>query len=396
MSAPSAIDLTSIPVIDADTHVIEPYDLWTSRVSTEKWGDLVPHIRRDANLGVDLWVAGDKILGAGAAAAQAGWKDAPPYHPPSLDVVDPSLWRAEDRLALMDRYGIHAQILYPNVAGFGAGRFSDVGDPQLALALLQAYNDFLTDWASADPDRLIPITATPFWDIDLAIAEMGRCAAKGHRGIIMSQGPEYFGSPGLADPHWDRLWAAAQDMELSVNFHIGGGDMSGVGLLPPSAGTAANWASFPVTFFVSNAKTIAALIGGGVCHRFPRLNFVSVESGVGWLTFALEALDWMWVECAVTKEHPEYDLLPSEYFKRQIYGCFWFEHGPGLDAALATIGPDNLLYETDFPHPTSMSPGPASEALAPKDFIAEKLGYLGPEVLQKVLHDNAAGVYHLR
>jgi predicted TIM-barrel fold metal-dependent hydrolase len=103
----------------------------------------------------------------------------------------------------------------------------------------------------------------------------------------------------------------------------------------------------------------------------------------------------MWKECAVTKEHPEYELLPSEYFKRQIYGCFWFEHGPSLNAALEVIGPDNILYETDFPHPTSMSPGPVSTALAPKDFIAENLGHLPTVVLKKILHDNAARVYHL-
>jgi predicted TIM-barrel fold metal-dependent hydrolase len=146
---------------------------------------------------------------------------------------------------------------------------------------------------------------------------------------------------------------------------------------------------------VSNTKTIATLIGSGICHRFPRLNFVSVESGVGWLPFVVGALDWMWKECAVSKEHPDYDLLPSEYFKRQIYGCFWFEHGPSFEAALETIGPDNLLYETDFPHPTSMSPGPASSALAPRDFIAERMGHLPPDVLRKVLHENAARIYHL-
>jgi predicted TIM-barrel fold metal-dependent hydrolase len=295
----------------------------------------------------------------------------------------------------MDEYGIHAQVLYPNIAGFGAGRFTDLGDMALALALLQAYNDFLTDWSGADPNRLIPIMAVPFWDVDLSIAEMKRCRDKGHKGIIFSQAPEFFGTPKLGDRHWDRLWAAAQDMELAVNFHIGGGDMSGVELLPPTAGLHANYASFPVTFFVSNAKTIATLIGSGICHRFPDLKFVSVESGIGWIPFAIQALDWMWTECAVTKEHPEYDLLPSEYFKRQIYGCFWFEHGPSLDAAVEVIGPDNILYETDFPHPTSMSPGPTSAALVPKQFIADRLGHLAPDVLRKILHDNAAGLYHL-
>jgi predicted TIM-barrel fold metal-dependent hydrolase len=386
---------TSIKVIDVDTHIIEPYDLWTSRVSTKRWGELVPHVAWDEDRKEDVWLSGSTVLGGAAAPAQAGWHEAPPYHPPALDQVDPSLWRAEDRLALMDKYGIYAQVLYPNVAGFGGGRFSDVGDADLIHALIQAYNDYLTDWSSADPNRLLPIMAIPFWDLELSIAEMERCAAAGHRGLIMSQAPEYFGSPMLGDPHWDRLWAAAQDMQLAVNFHIGGGDMSGVNLLDPSSGPAANYASFPVTFFVGNCKTIATLIGGGICHRFPKLDFVSVESGVGWITFALNALDWMWRECAVTKEHPEYDLLPSEYFRRQIYGCFWFEHGPSLDAALATLGPDNILYETDFPHPTSMSPGPASSALAPNEFISKNLSYLGDEILAKLLHGNAARVYHL-
>ena len=76
----------------------------------------------------------------------------------------------------------------------------------------------------------------------------------------------------------------------------------------------------------ATCTVIANLITGGVCHRFPDLKFVSVESGVGWIPFALEHLDWQWKNCGVPQEHPEYDLLPSEYFKRQIYGCFWFEN----------------------------------------------------------------------
>jgi predicted TIM-barrel fold metal-dependent hydrolase len=387
--------VVDIKVIDVDTHVIEPYDLWTSRVSTARWGDKVPHVRWDETRQADVWLSGEDVLGPAASAAQAGWKNAPPQHPPRLGDVDPVVWRNVDRLKLMDQYGIHAEVLYPNIAGFGAGRFTSLGDMDLALALLQAYNDFLTDWSSADPARLIPIMAVPFWDIDLSIAEMERCRANGHRGMIFSQAPEFFGVPRLGDTHWDRLWAAAQEMELPVNFHIGGGDMSGVELLPPSAGVHTNYASFPVTFFVSNTKTIATLIGSGICHRFPELKLVSVESGVGWLPFVTQALDWMWKECAVTKEHPEYELLPSEYFQRQIYGCFWFEHGPSLEAALEVIGPDNILYETDFPHPTSMSPGPASTALVPKEFIAENLGHLPDEVLRKILHDNAARLYRL-
>jgi predicted TIM-barrel fold metal-dependent hydrolase len=311
-----------------------------------------------------------------------------------LEDVDPRIYQPEGRLQLMDEYGIWAQVLYPNVAGFGAGRYTNFGDMDLALLLLQAYNDYLSDWARVS-DRFIPIMAVPFWDVDISIKEMQRCAENGHKGMIFSQAPETFGSPKLSDRHWDRLWGAAQEMEMSVNFHIGSGDLSGMELLVPEAGLHANFASFPVTFFTGNCKTMAQLIGGGVCHRFPDLKFVSVESGVGWIPFAMDALDWMWVECGVSKEHPEYDLLPSEYFKRQIYGCFWFEGAQSLEYAISRLGADNFLYETDFPHPTSMSPGPMSSALPARRFISERLGTLPRDVLTKMLHDNAAKLYHL-
>jgi uncharacterized protein len=388
------INELDLKVIDCDTHVIEPYDLWTSRVSVAKYGELVPHIRKDER-GVDMWYSGATSLHPGAQAAAAGWVNAPPDLPASIDLVDPRIWQPEGRLKIMDEYGIHAEVLYPNVSGFGAGRFTDLGDMTLALLLLQAYNDFLTDFASTAPDRFIPIAAVPFWDIDLAIAEVERTRTNGHRGIIFSQAPETFGQPKLGDPHWDRLWAALQDMEMPVNFHIGSGDTAGMDMLHESSGAHANFASFPVTFFTSNSRTVATLIGSGICHRFPRLKFVSVESGVGWLPFALQALDWMWGECGVAKEHPEYDLLPSEYFKRQIYGCFWFEHGSSLEHAIEQLGADNILYETDFPHPTSMSPGPVSNALVPRDFISQKLGTLPYATLRKLLHDNAASLYHV-
>ena len=110
------------------------------------------------------------------------------------------------------------------------------------------------------------------------------------------------------------------------------------------------------------------------------LNFVSVESGIGWIPFALEHLDWQWKNCGVPQEHPEYDLLPSEYFKRQMYGCFWFEDGT-VKAAIDQVGADWILYESDFPHPTSMAPGPATAAVEPRQYIADTLGDLPEDVL---------------
>src|SRR4051794_4558345 len=82
-------------IIDTDTHVIEPYDLWTSRISTQKYGDLVPHVKWDQEKEEDAWYFGDKRTGAAAASAMAGWHEYPPNHPRRLGDVNPATWRGE-------------------------------------------------------------------------------------------------------------------------------------------------------------------------------------------------------------------------------------------------------------------------------------------------------------
>jgi hypothetical protein len=131
-------DVDQYRVIDTDTHVIEPYDLWTSRLSVAKWGDKVPHVKWDDKHQEDAWYFGEQRVGAAASAAQAGWGEFPPKHPPRLADVDTATWDASARLNRMDEYGVWAQVLYPNVAGFGAGKVLAIGDPELMLACVQA------------------------------------------------------------------------------------------------------------------------------------------------------------------------------------------------------------------------------------------------------------------
>jgi predicted TIM-barrel fold metal-dependent hydrolase len=205
--------------------------------------------------------------------------------------------------------------------------------------------------------------------------------------------PQVHGQPPISDAHWSPVWAAAQEAGLPISFHIGGGDMSAMFQDSGKIGTKANFARVSSLIFTENANSIADLIFGGVCHRFPDLKFVSVESGVGWLTSLLEAFDWQWRNGGVTEEHPEYDLLPSEYFRRQIYGCFWFE-GIGARRAVETF-PDNILYETDYPHPTCMAPGPRTPGERPRVYAEREFSDLPEENLRKVFHDNAAALYGL-
>jgi predicted TIM-barrel fold metal-dependent hydrolase len=108
-----------------------------------------------------------------------------------------------------------------------------------------------------------------------------------------------------------------------------------------------------VDIFLRNGLQLNDLIMSGVLARHPKIKFVSVESGIGWVPFMLEALDYQFKGNSVAEEHPEFDLLPSEYFARNVYACYWFEQ-TAPRRLIDKIGVDNILFETDFPHPTSL------------------------------------------
>jgi uncharacterized protein len=133
---------------------------------------------------------------------------------------------------------------------------------------------------------------------------------------------------------------------------------------------------------MGNLVCIVNLISSGLLDRFPRRKFVSVESGIGWLPFMLESLDYQFVENGVD----DLQLRPTEYFQRQIYGSYWFESNPA--PAIAWIGEDNLMFETDFPHATCLYPGV-------KETKEKGLAGLAPRVQRKLLYENAAKVYQL-
>jgi predicted TIM-barrel fold metal-dependent hydrolase len=379
-------------VIDVDTHISEPHDVWTSRVAS-KWGDRVPHVERNPDDGKDYWRIGDRQLLATGVAAMAGFDGMLPDHPKTLDEAIPGSHDAHARLAYMDAERIHAMVLYPNLGGFGSGGFLALKEPELMLECVRAYNDWLIDWSSADSNRLIPICATPFWDVEASVKEIERCAKTGHKGVLFGSQTEVFKQPILTDPHWNPLFAAAQDAELSISFHIASGDATTLLDGAQGLGVRTGLARMSSLLFFDNQRCMADLIFGGLCHRFPRLKFVSVESGVGWVPSMLETFNWQWENNGVRSEHPEYDLKPSEYFERQIYSCFWFEEH-GLDKMIE-LYPNNIMYETDFPHPTSMAVGPRSIADHPGSYAERVLGQQPDDVLAKILHDTAAKVYHL-
>ena len=380
--------MTELTVIDVDTHITEPPTVWTDRMAS-KWGELIPRIERID--GFDIWVINGAPYSKPGNTAMAGFDGVLPDGPRTFDDMPKAAWDPEARLQYMDDNGVLAHVLYPNLGGFGAGNWLDAGSPEFALDAVRAYNDFQTDFASVAPDRLLPITSLPFWDVDASVTELLRCAAAGHRGVNFCNQPEKYDQPRLWDEHWDRIWAAAREAGIPVNFHIGGGRMGEQFAVGGEMGWRANFSRISSKIFMDNLSCITDLIHGGVCHRFPDVDFVSVESGIGYLPAALETMDWQWRNGGVREEHPEYDLLPSEYFRRQVYGCFWFESA-ALVAAIDAF-PDNMMFESDFPHPTCQHPGPATPAVGVQPYIERELSGISAEVRDKVIRSNAARLY---
>src|ERR1700727_905240 len=122
-----------LPIIDTDSHVSEPADLWTSRLSSSKWGDRVPHVQRDERSGEDKWIINSKRVMGVATWASAGWPEYPPSHPKSFEAADAGAYDSVARLERMDEYGITVQVLYPNLLTFAVHSFLGLKDPQLML-----------------------------------------------------------------------------------------------------------------------------------------------------------------------------------------------------------------------------------------------------------------------
>jgi len=158
-------------VIDSDTHITEPGDVWTARLPA-KFQDDAPHIVRDDD-GRDAWRFGttERVVTIGHTAV-AGWPEPFPAAPRNMDEVPAAAYDATARLRYMDEIGVWANALYPNIGGFGSESFLNLPDPELKLACVRAYNDWLLDWIEPAPERFIPIMAIPHWDLDAAITEI--------------------------------------------------------------------------------------------------------------------------------------------------------------------------------------------------------------------------------
>jgi predicted TIM-barrel fold metal-dependent hydrolase len=380
-------------IVDADSHWCELPDLFTS-MAPAAYKDRVPRV--ELVDGLRTWVMDGHPLGqatAGAVIARDGHKESADIglNQWSIDDVHAGAYDPKVRLEVLDECGIDAQVIFPNTIGLGGQYLGMVEDDALCRLVIELYNDRMAEIQAESGNRLLGMPLMPAWDVATCVAEAKRVGALGARGVNMTCDPQDLGAPDLANPAWDPFWEACTEHELPVHFHIGASatSMGFYGQYP--------WESHPINtklaiggtlLFIGNARVVTNAILSGIFDRHPDLKMVSVESGVGWIPFILETLDYEMAENA-PDELAQMKKMPSEYFRSNFFATFWFENNRNnLPDLIEAVGADSILFETDFPHPTCLYPNPLAT-------VEAKMATIAPEARKKIYGENARKLYRL-
>jgi predicted TIM-barrel fold metal-dependent hydrolase len=369
--------------ISADDHVQEHPEVWTQRLSKAKWGERIPHLERTEG-GAEVWVVdGRRIALTGAAMAGALMRDRA-REPSVWEEVPKIAYDPAARLKAMDADGVDYSVLYPSVAGIAGETFGRLTDPELELACVQAYNDWLIEEWTKVSHRFVPQCIVPIFPPEATVGEIKRAVTKGHKGVIYPAVPmELREVPHINDPVYDPIWATCQDLEVPICFHSGSSNSIQI---PPYEGYGEDIAAAlqAITRPVSTVSVVVNLLISRILMRYPSLRVVFGESALGWAAYLLEYTDF---QAKGDRLHLEgYDLSPSALFKRQCYLVGWYDR-----AALQTrsfIGTENILWATHFPLSTSTWPSSRSK-------IAQCFQDLPLSERQNILWENAAKLYKI-
>ena len=354
--------------VSVDDHLLEPPDLWTSRLPArfrERGPNLVECTEPLADdfgkvfpAGSDAWSFDGLLItqtaGMGIAGIAPEDRRRGPLHYAS---VRPGCYSIKDRIADMDLDGVQAQLCFPTFARFAGTRFVRTADRALALACVQAYNDFVLDeWCAYAPDRQIPMVLMPLGDVAACVAELERTAAKGARAVSFPENTVPLGLPSIFDHSWDPFWAAVQDMQLVVCTHIGSsGDTP-----KPTPDSPQSVTSFLMP--TSSWTTLVTFLMSHVFHEFPGVKLALSEGGLGWIPAALERADYVWQQHRHDRTDLHHTVRPSDLYRSNVFGCL-LDDTVGIEMR-HRIGVDHILFESDYPHADSK--WPRSRAYAEK------------------------------
>jgi predicted TIM-barrel fold metal-dependent hydrolase len=364
--------------ISADSHVVESAEFFEPL--KEMFGDRAPRVvTPDPALGPKLDL-GNGILGISISGllqqnvdftspeAMESWKL-------GYELARPGCYDTVERLKDQVLDGINAEVVYPSVL-FNVYQIEDL---DIVKATFKLYNDWVGDYCKEQQDRLFALGSVQLYDLNEAIKEMERCKSLGHVGmsIAATAPPDRL----YCDPWYDKFWAAAEDLEMPMNFHIFTGATPNHGLADRSGGSRANGS---VTF-AGMAMTVSDLILGGVCERFPNLKFVVTEFETGWIGHLLRRMDASYVRFGGLSAG-KLPKLPSEYWRSNFYATF--EDDPLGIMTRDFIGVDTLMWGNDYPHGDSVFPHS-------QQVLSEILSDCTPEERWKMTVKNVVDLYKL-
>ena len=278
------------------------------------------------------------------------------------------------RIQVLDDEGIDVAVLYPSVGMM----FGLLTNPDIAAALCGVYNDWLAEYCSTDPNRLVGVALLPQHDPKLAAAELERAVTThGFVGGVMR--PNKIGGRTVDHPDLDALWTAAQALDVPVGLHeayISGVDTVGMDRMPSYAG------AHTISHVFEQMTGMVVMTLAGLFERFPTLRLGFLEAGCGWAPTWVDRIE----------EH--YELAPEDFLggdpKGTINTRSWltFEiEEPGLQSSLEQGWADNVMFASDYPHHDAVYPGALKE-------VRDR--GLPEDLERKILGENALGYYGAR
>ncbi len=383
------------PIVDLDAHVVEPPGVWRDRLPA-KYREIGPHIEY-LPAGVPKLAGSTYVEEPGTEGPEVAWwcyedhraslkrtiaavgfgRDEIELRGVTYDEMRPGCWRVPDRIADMDLNHVAAQLCFPNYPRFCGQQFMSGKDKDLSLLCVRAYNDWMVDeWCGESDGRLIPLCLIPLWDISLAVEEVRRNASRGVRAVAFSEMPPYLGLPSIYSRYWDPFFTACQETGTVVCMHIGSGTKT------PQASPDGPDAVAATILFGNSVASLTDFLFSGVLHRFPQLNLMYAEAQIGWVPYVLERADDVWeTHRGWSNSQRDCPEPPSTYYRRgQVYSCF-FKDSVGI-SLIDEVGPDNIVFETDYPHSDSTWPHSREAA-------AQQFGHLDQRTIDKIARGNA-------
>jgi len=251
-------------------------------------------------------------------------------------------------------------------------------DPELQRECFRVYNDWLAEYVKYAPNRFRGIALISLYDPELAAKELERCAKMGLSGSMIWVTPPEDVPYHL--PMYDVFWAKSQELGMIVNMH----PPTGMERPKYEFGREARMLR-PIIGAQEVQRAMAVLVGSGVFERFPEMQFVCAEYGIGWVPFWLDRLNSM--QGRGSSRRGGFDtplsMTPREYFDRNMYVAY-IEEAVGIKYR-GDIGVDRVLWSSDYPH--AASTWPESAKFIERDFKDDDADK------RKIVHDNVAKLY---